>query len=57
MATPYYVPEESVPVQTGTVIGIEGDDFDFASLLRDGHIELTRAATSPERARPPTSIP
>ena len=57
MATPYYLPEESVPVQTGTVIGFEGDDFDFASLLRDGHIELTHAATSPERARPPTSIP
>ena len=35
---------DRVPVQTNTIIGIEGDDFDFASLLRDGHIELTRAA-------------
>ena len=33
-----------IPVQKDTIVGIEGDDFDFASLLKNGHIELTKAA-------------
>ncbi|MEM6942818.1 MAG: arsenate reductase (azurin) large subunit [Pseudomonadota bacterium] len=35
---------DRIPVQKDTIIGIEGDDFDFASLLKNGHIELTRAS-------------
>ena len=35
---------DRIPVQKDTIIGVEGDDFDFAALLQNGHIELTRAA-------------
>ena len=31
-------------MQTNTIVGIEGGDFDFSTLLKNGHIELTRAA-------------
>ncbi len=35
---------DRIPVQTDTIIGVEGSDFDFASLLKNGHIELTKAS-------------
>ncbi|MBC58352.1 MAG: arsenate reductase (azurin) large subunit [Confluentimicrobium sp.] len=35
---------DRIPVQTDTIVGVEGDDFDFAKLLKNGHIELTRAS-------------
>ncbi|MCY3997132.1 MAG: arsenate reductase (azurin) large subunit [Rhodobacter sp.] len=35
---------DRIPVQVNTIVGVEPDDFDFASLLRNGHIELTRAS-------------
>ncbi len=35
---------ERVPAMKDTILGVEGDDFQFASLLRDGHIELSKAA-------------
>ncbi|KAE9630593.1 arsenate reductase (azurin) large subunit [Parasedimentitalea maritima] len=35
---------DRIPVQTDTIVGVEGDDFDFASLLKNGHIELTNAS-------------
>lgn len=35
---------DRIPVQKDTIIGVEGDDFDFAALLKNGHIELTRAS-------------
>jgi len=35
---------DRIPVQKDTIVGVEGSDFDFASLLRNGHIELTRAS-------------
>ncbi len=35
---------DRIPVQTETIVGIEGSDFDFASLLKNGHIELTNAS-------------
>lgn len=35
---------DRIPVQKDTIVGIESSDFDFASLLKNGHIELTRAA-------------
>ena len=35
---------DRIPVQKDTIVGVEAGDFDFASLLRNGHIELTRAA-------------
>ncbi len=35
---------DRIPVQTDTIVGVEGDDFDFSALLKNGHIELTRAA-------------
>ncbi len=35
---------DRIPVQVNTIVGVEGDDFHFSSLLRNGHIELTRAA-------------
>ena len=38
------VHSDRIPVQTGTILGVEADDFEFTSLLRRGHIELTRAA-------------
>jgi len=33
-----------VPVMKDTILGVGGNDFQFASLLANGHIELTRAA-------------
>ncbi len=33
-------------MQTETIVGVEASDFDFESLLRNGHIELTRAAVT-----------
>lgn len=35
---------DRIPVQTETIVGVEGSDFDFASLLKNGHIELTNAS-------------
>ncbi|WP_371223919.1 arsenate reductase (azurin) large subunit [Roseovarius sp. 2305UL8-3] len=35
---------DRIPVQTDTIVGVEGSDFDFASLLKNGHIELTKAS-------------
>jgi arsenite oxidase large subunit len=35
---------DRIPVQKDTILGVKGDDFDFTSLLNNGHIELTRAA-------------
>ena len=35
---------ERIPVQKETILGVEADDFDFAALLRNGYIELTRGA-------------
>ena len=35
---------ERVPGQKNTIVGVEGDDFQFSSLLKNGHIELTEAA-------------
>ncbi|WP_299854946.1 arsenate reductase (azurin) large subunit [uncultured Roseobacter sp.] len=35
---------DRIPVQTDTIIGVEGSDFDFAELLKNGHIELTKAS-------------
>jgi len=35
---------DRIPVQTNTIVGVEGSDFDFASLLKNGHIELTKAS-------------
>ena len=35
---------DRIPVQTQTILGVEADDFDFATLMRNGYIELTRAA-------------
>ncbi len=37
---------DRIPVQKDTIVGVQGDDFDFASLLRNGHIELTRASVT-----------
>ena len=38
------VHSDRIPVQKETILGIEADDFDFAALLRNGYIELTRGA-------------
>jgi arsenite oxidase large subunit len=35
---------DRIPVQTDTIVGVEGSDFDFAELLKNGHIELTKAS-------------
>ncbi|WP_068310179.1 arsenate reductase (azurin) large subunit [Polycladidibacter hongkongensis] len=35
---------ERIPVQTDTIVGVEGDDFSFSKLMENGHIELTKAA-------------
>lgn len=35
---------DRIPVQKDTIVGVEGSDFDFAALLKNGHIELTRAS-------------
>ena len=35
---------DRIPVQKDTIVGVEGSDFDFASLLKNGHIELTSAS-------------
>ena len=35
---------DRIPVQTETIVGVEGDDFDFATLLKNGHIELTNGS-------------
>ncbi|MEM8569521.1 MAG: arsenate reductase (azurin) large subunit [Pseudomonadota bacterium] len=35
---------DRIPVQVDTIVGVQGDDFDFASLMRNGHIELTSAS-------------
>ncbi len=37
---------DRIPVQKDTIVGVQGDDFDFASLLKNGHIELTRASVT-----------
>ena len=37
---------DRIPVQKDTIVGVEADDFEFSSLLRNGHIELTRAAVT-----------
>jgi arsenite oxidase large subunit len=37
---------DRIPVQTDTIVGVNASDFDFESLLRNGHIELTRAAVT-----------
>ena len=33
-----------VPGQVNTIVGVEADDFQFGSLMKNGHIELTEAA-------------
>jgi arsenite oxidase large subunit len=35
---------DRVPNQKDTILGVEGDDFQFANLMKNGHIELTSAA-------------
>jgi arsenite oxidase large subunit len=35
---------ERVPGQKHTIVGVEGDDFQFSKLMENGHIELTKAA-------------
>ena len=35
---------DRIPVQANTIVGVEGSDFDFDSLLKNGHIELTKAS-------------
>ncbi len=35
---------DRVPNQVGTIIGVEPSDFQFSSLLENGHIELSEAA-------------
>ena len=35
---------DRIPVQKDTIIGVEGDDFQFTKLMEHGHIELTEAA-------------
>ena len=35
---------ERVPAQKDTILGVEPDDFQFGSLLKNGHIELSKAA-------------
>lgn len=35
---------DRIPVQKNTIIGVEASDFDFATLLNSGHVELTRAS-------------
>jgi len=35
---------DRIPVQTDTIIGIEGDDFSFTKLMENGHIKLEKAA-------------
>ncbi len=35
---------DRIPVQTDTIIGIEGDDFTFTKLMENGHIKLEKAA-------------
>lgn len=37
------VQSDRIPVQTDTTVGVEGADFDFDALLKNGRIELTRA--------------
>ena len=35
---------ERVPIYKNTLLGVEGNDFQFASLMKNGHIELQKAA-------------
>ncbi|MEP1576225.1 arsenate reductase (azurin) large subunit [Roseibium album] len=35
---------DRIPVQKDTILGVEGDDFQFTKLMEHGHIELTEAA-------------
>ena len=35
---------ERVPSQKDTILGVEGDDFQFSKLMENGHIELSKAA-------------
>ncbi len=35
---------DRIPEQVDTIVGVEGDDFQFTKLLENGHIRLTRAA-------------
>lgn len=35
---------DRVPGQKNTIVGVEADDFQFSSLMKNGHIELTQAA-------------
>ena len=37
---------DRIPSQTNTILGVEGDDFQFSSLLANGHIELSKAAVT-----------
>jgi len=37
---------DRVPSQKDTIIGVEGDDFQFSSLMKNGHIELSKAAVT-----------
>ncbi len=35
---------DRIPEQVDTIVGVEGDDFQFTKLLENGHIKLSRAA-------------
>ncbi len=37
---------DRVPSTRETILGVEGDDYQFSSLLRNGHIELSKAAVT-----------
>ncbi|MEP1931123.1 MAG: arsenate reductase (azurin) large subunit [Roseibium sp.] len=37
---------DRIPVQKDTIIGVEGDDFQFDKLMENGHIDLTEAAVT-----------
>ena len=35
---------DRIPVQKNTIVGVQGSDFDFGALLKNGHVELTKAS-------------
>ena len=37
---------DRIPSTRETLLGVEGDDYQFSSLLRNGHIELSKAAVT-----------
>tara|TARA_Y100000031_G_scaffold153185_1_gene197886 strand:- start:626 stop:3292 length:2667 start_codon:yes stop_codon:yes gene_type:complete len=37
---------ERVPSQKHTILGVKGDDFQFSSLMKNGHIELSKGAVT-----------